>query len=132
MCNYEHLSHAGIKLILQNYCCCPHVRKFNLQNLVEKEHTYNLPFSQLLSFSSHVRNLVFGTFWYCLATMLPKCYVIVYLIFLLSKARQAKRKHIEMKISQPIFGILVALTKNEVTKICDELGICYCYILQKM
>ena len=27
-----------------------------------------------------------------------------------------------MKISQPIFGILVALTKNEVTKICNEAG----------
>ena len=29
----------------------------------------------------------------------------------------------ELKISQPIFGILVALTKNEVTKICNEQGI---------
>ena len=27
-----------------------------------------------------------------------------------------------MKISQPIFGILVALTKNEVMKICNEPG----------
>ena len=29
----------------------------------------------------------------------------------------------EMKISQPFFGILVVLTKNELTKICNELGI---------
>ena len=28
----------------------------------------------------------------------------------------------DMKISQPIFGILVVLTKNEFTKICNELG----------
>ena len=27
-----------------------------------------------------------------------------------------------MKISQPIFGILVVLTKNELTKICNEPG----------
>ena len=31
-------------------------------------------------------------------------------------------EHIEM---EPIFGILVALTKNEVTKICNEPGIRY-------
>ena len=43
-------------------------------------------------------------------------------IFLLSKARQAKTEHMEMKISQPIFGILVVLTKNELTKICNEPG----------
>ena len=29
-------------------------------------------------------------------------------------------EHMEMKISQPIFGILVALTKNEVRKIFNE------------
>ena len=54
---------------------------------------------------------------------LPKYYVISLFIFLLSKERQAKTEHMEMKISQPIFGILVALTKNEVTKICS-LKIC--------
>ena len=43
--------------------------------------------------------------------------------FLLSKARQAKTEHMEMKISQPIFGILIVLTKNELTKICNEPGI---------
>ena len=46
--------------------------------------------------------------------------------FLLSKARQArqaKREHMEMKISQPFFGILVALTKNQVMKIFNEQGI---------
>ena len=53
---------------------------------------------------------------------LPKYYEIVYLLFLRSKARQAKMEHMEMKISQPIFGILVDLTKNEVTKICNEPG----------
>ena len=40
-----------------------------------------------------------------------------------SKARQAKTEHMEMKILQPSFGILVVLTKNELTKICNELGI---------
>ena len=39
------------------------------------------------------------------------------------KARLVKMEHMEMKISQHIFGILVALTKNEVTKICNEPGI---------
>ena len=38
----------------------------------------------------------------------------------MSKARQAKT---EMKILQPILGILVALTKNEVMTICNEPGI---------
>ena len=42
--------------------------------------------------------------------------------FLLNKARQAKMAHMEMKISQPIFGILVVLTKNNLTKICNEPG----------
>ena len=58
-----------------------------------------------------------------LVTKLPKYYIIVYLLFLLSKARQTKTEHKEMKISQPIFGILVVLTKNELTKICNEPGI---------
>ena len=40
----------------------------------------------------------------------------------MSNARQAKMEHMEMKILQPIFGILVALPKNEVTKICNEPG----------
>ena len=43
--------------------------------------------------------------------------------FLLSKARQARMEHMEMKISQPFFGILVALTKNQVMKIFNEQGI---------
>ena len=42
--------------------------------------------------------------------------------FLLSKARQAKTEHMEMKISQPTFGILVVLTKNELMKVCNEMG----------
>ena len=73
-----------------------------------------------MSFSSHFRK--FG-FWLCLVTKLPKYYIIVYLLFLMSKARQAKTELMEMKISQPIFGILVVLTKNEITKICNEPGI---------
>ena len=32
-------------------------------------------------------------------------------------------KHMEMKISQPIFGILVVSTKNKFTKIFNEPGI---------
>ena len=43
--------------------------------------------------------------------------------FLLQALQNAKTEHMEMKISQPIFGILVALTKNELTKICNEPGI---------
>ena len=35
---------------------------------------------------------------------------------------QKRIKHMEMKISKPIFGILVALTKNTLTKICNEPG----------
>ena len=42
--------------------------------------------------------------------------------FLLSKARQAKMEHMERKILQPIFGILVVLTKNELKKTCNEQG----------
>ena len=62
--------------------------------------------------------------WYSdLAAKLPKYYGIVYLLFLLSKARQAKTEHMEMKILQLIFGISVILTKNELTKICNEPGI---------
>ena len=34
-------------------------------------------------------------------------------------------EHMEMKISQPIFGILVVLMKNELMKICNEPGISY-------
>ena len=55
-------------------------------------------------------------------TKLPKYYIIVLFTILLSKARQAKMELMEMKISQPIFGILVVLTKNELTKICNEPG----------
>ena len=32
-------------------------------------------------------------------------------------------EHMEMKILQPIFGILVVLMKKEITKICNEPGI---------
>ena len=31
-------------------------------------------------------------------------------------------EHMEMKILQPIFGILVVLTKNKLTKICNKQG----------
>ena len=44
------------------------------------------------------------------------------LFLILSKARQAKTEHMEMKISQPIFSILVVLTKNELTKTYNEPG----------
>ena len=43
--------------------------------------------------------------------------------FFSCKARQAKTERMEMKILQFIFGILVVLTKNELTKICNEPGI---------
>ena len=69
-----------------------------------------------MSFSSHFCNLVFGCFW-------QQSYEIVYLLFLLSKARKAKTEHMQMKIFPSIFGILVALTKNEVAKICYEPGL---------
>ena len=47
---------------------------------------------------------------------------ILKLNILLSEARQAKTEHMEMKILQPIFGILVPLTKNKVMNICNEPG----------
>ena len=50
---------------------------------------------------------------------LPKYYVIVCLLFLLSKARQAKRKFKVKKIMQTNDK----KTKNKVTKICNEPGI---------
>ena len=40
--------------------------------------------------------------------------------FLLSKAKQAKTEHMEMKILQSIFSILEISTKNEFTEICNE------------
>ena len=49
-------------------------------------------------------------------TKIPKCYVIVYLLFYISKfsscLQNARTEHMEMEIVQPIFGILVALTKK--------------------
>ena len=36
---------------------------------------------------------------------------MVYLVFLLGKARQAKMEHMEIKILQPIFGILTYVQK---------------------
>ena len=69
-----------------------------------------------MRFSSHFCNLVFGN-------EVTKILRNSLFTFLLSKARQAKTELVEMKISQPIFGILVALTKNEVTKVCNEPGI---------
>ena len=50
---------------------------------------------------------------------LPKYYVIVCLLFLLSKARQAKRKFKVKKITKPKWQ----KNQNEVTKICNEPGI---------
>jgi hypothetical protein len=50
---------------------------------------------KLMSFSSLFGNLVFG---YFVATKLPK---FLLLLFLLSKARQAKRKFKVKKITQP-------------------------------
>ena len=78
------------------------------------------------SFTSFLSHFRFFTF-----TKLRKYYVIVCLLFLLLTIflnfrlalQNAKTEHMVMKISQPIFGILVALTKNEVTKICNEPGI---------
>ena len=75
-------------------------------------HYFFVPF---VSFSFHFHNLVFGCFWW-------PSYIIVYLLFLLSKTRQAKTEHMEMKILQLTFGILVVLTKNKLTKICNEPG----------
>ena len=47
--------------------------------------------------------------------------MIVYLLFELSKARQAKTEHMKWK-SRTYFCVLVVLTKNELTKICNEPG----------
>ena len=35
---------------------------------------------------------------------------------------QGKTEHMEMKISQPIVGVLVDLRKNKLTKICNKPG----------
>ena len=43
--------------------------------------------------------------------------------FFTVQGKQAKTEHMEVKILQPIFGILVVLAKNELTKICNEPGI---------
>jgi hypothetical protein len=69
------------------------------------------------------------SFW---PTKLQKYYIIFYLItFFLNfclaclacfALQGAKAEHMEIKVSKPIFGILVALTKNELTKICNEPG----------
>ena len=48
---------------------------------------------------------------------LPKYYIIVYLLFLLSKARQAKKEHKEMKLSQPIFGSFIQNTNEKISEI---------------
>ena len=67
-------------------------------------------YGQLLSFSSHFRLL----FW---PTKLRK-----YLACLALQG--AKAEHMEMKILRPIIGILVALMKNELMKICNQPTIC--------
>ena len=56
-----------------------------------------------------------------LVKKLPKYYVKVCLLFLLSKARQAKWRFNVKKITKPKWQ----KTKNEVTKICNEPGIKY-------
>ena len=65
----------------------------NHQNLENLSYLEN---NALLTFSSHSGNLVFGCFW-----QLPKYYIIVWLLFLLSKPRQAKRKLRVKNITQP-------------------------------
>ena len=78
----------------------------------------------LMSFSSHFC----FSFW---PTKIQKYYIIIHLLFhyfwnfqLACLALQdAKTQHMEMKISKPFFYILVALTENELTKICNEPGI---------
>ena len=67
-----------------------------------------------MSFSSHFGNLVFGCFWQW--SYLPKYFVIVCLLFLLSKARQAKQK---FKVKKSC-NHNDEKTKNEVTKIYNE------------
>ena len=47
---------------------------------------------------------------------------MLFIYFFTEQGKTGKNEHMEMKILQPIFGILVALTKNEVVKICNEPG----------
>ena len=44
--------------------------------------------------------------------------------FFTEQDKTGKNETHKMKILQPIFGILVALTKNKLTKIYNEAGIC--------
>ena len=44
--------------------------------------------------------------------------------FFTEQDKTGKNETHKMKILQPIFGILVALRKNELTKIYNEPGIC--------
>ena len=68
--------------------------------------------------------LLAGNYWafypIFITWFLPKYYIIVYLFFYW--ARQDRQKQNTWKW-KPIFGILEVLTKNELTKICNEPGI---------
>jgi len=56
-------------------------------------------------------------------TKLPKYYIIVNLLFFTEQGKTGKKgTHVD-EFSQPIFGILVIVTKNEPTKIFNEPGI---------
>ena len=83
-----------------------------------KEVGYSLP--SLMSFSSHFHFLVLA--YKVTKTLRNSLFTFLFLNFRLAclALQNAKTEHMEMKISQQIFGILVLLTKNEVTKICNE------------
>ena len=68
-----------------------------------------------MGFSSHFCNLVFGD-------QVTKILHNSLFTFFTEQGKTGKNGTHGMKILQPIFGILVVLTKNKLMKICNEPG----------
>ena len=70
---------------------------------------------------------IFVSSFFVKTTKIPKIGCEIYIsmcpVFSCFALQGAKAEHMEIKVSKPIFGILVALTKNELTKICNDPGI---------
>ena len=94
------------------------------QNLFLTYSVSSLPRKKTFIFLYTKVLLLAGNYWafypIFITWFLPKYYIIVYLFFYW--ARQDRQKQNTWKW-KPIFGILEVLTKNELTKICNEPGI---------
>ena len=70
---------------------------------------------------------IFVSSFFVKTTKIPKIgcktFISMCSVFTCLALQDAKTQHMEMKISKPFFYILVALTENELTKICNEPGI---------